>query len=216
MFNVNHIIQHSGAIIGLLVIAGIIFAESGIPVGFFLPGDTLLFTAGFFAAQHYIPITGLIIVVIIAKICGSYAGYFLGQKTGPKLFNKESSFFFRKDYLDSASSFYEKHGGKTVTLGQLFPVIRTFAPIVAGASKMNRKKFFFYNFVGAIIWAVTIPLLGFWLGHKIHNIDKYLLPLIIAATVFSFAPAGWHLFGKREKRQKIINAYKKSRADKKT
>jgi membrane-associated protein len=216
MFDINHTIQHSGSIVGLLIIAIIIFVESGIPFGFFLPGDTLLFTAGFFAAQHYLPISGLILIVIISQVAGSNLGYLLGLHAGKKLFNKESSFFFRKDYLNSAESFYEKHGGKTVTLGQFLPVVRTFAPIVAGVSKMNRKKFIYFNLFGAILWGSIIPLLGFWLGHKVHNIDKYLLPIVIIATIFSFTPAAWHLFGKRENRQKIINSYKKKRAAKKS
>lgn len=216
MFNINHSIQHSGSVVSLLLIAAIIFTESGIPIGFFLPGDTLLFTAGFFAAQHYLPISGLIIVVIIAKVLGGTVGYGIGTQAGKTLFNKEGSFFFRKDYLDSAASFYEKHGGKTVTLGQFLPVVRTFAPIVAGASRMNKQKFFYFNVIGAVVWAILLPLLGFWLGHKIHNIDKYLLPVVIIATIFSFTPAAWHLFGKRESRQKIVNAYKKKRSAKKT
>jgi membrane-associated protein len=214
MFNINHIIQHSGSLISLLVIAAVILCESGIPFGFFLPGDTLLFTAGFFAAQHYLSIYILMLVVIAAKIVGSTIGYGIGQQAGKKLFTRESSFFFRKDYLDSAESFYEKHGGKTVTLGQFLPVVRTFAPIVAGASNMNKRKFFTFNLLGAIIWGIMLPLLGFWLGHKIHNIDKYLLPLVIIATIFSFTPAAWHLFGKRENRKKIINAYKNRKTNK--
>src|ERR1035438_9908426 len=96
MFDINNTLQHSGSLISLLIIAGIIFTESGIPFGFFLPGDTMLFTAGFFAAQHYLPISGLIIVVIIAKVAGSSVGYGIGQQAGKKLFTKESSFFFRK------------------------------------------------------------------------------------------------------------------------
>jgi membrane-associated protein len=215
VFNINHIIQHSGHVVSLLIIAAIIFTESGVPFGFFFPGDTLLFTAGFFAAQHYIPISALIIIVILAKIAGSTFGYFLGLKAGRKLFNKEESFFFRKDYLDSAEGFYEKHGGKTVTLGQFFPVVRTFAPIVAGVSKMNFRKFFTFNILGAVLWGLLLPLLGFWLGHKIHNIDKYLLPLVVVATIFSFTPAAWHLFGKRERREKLVKSYRERRAKKK-
>ena len=214
MFNINDIIQHSGAVVSLLLIAGIVFAESGIPFGFFLPGDTLLFTAGFFAAQHYLPIAVLIIVVFVAKVLGSNAGYYIGKKSGKKIFSKDSSFFFRKDYLDSAELFYEKHGGKTVTFGQFLPVVRTFAPIVAGVGNMNYRKFLYFNIAGAAAWAIIIPLAGFWLGHKIHNIDKYLLPIVIIATIFSFAPAAWHLFGKRENRQKILNNYKKNRTNK--
>lgn len=216
MFSVNHVIQHSGALVGLIIIGGIILVESGIPFGFFLPGDTLLFTAGFFAAQHYLPIAGVIIVVFLAQVVGSNIGYVIGSQAGKKFFKKESSFFFRKDYLDSAEVFYERHGGKTVTLGQFIPVVRTFAPIVAGISKMDRKKFVYFNILGAALWATIVPLLGFWLGHKIHNIDKYLLPIIIIATLFSFAPAAWHLFGKKDARQKIVNSYKQKRAVKKT
>lgn len=215
MFNVNHIIQHSGSAVGLLLIAGIIFVESGLPFGFFLPGDTLLFTAGFFAAQHYLPISGVIIVVFVAQVLGSNLGYILGLHAGKRLFNRDSSFFFRKDYLDSAEAFYEKHGGKTVTLGQFIPVVRTFAPIVAGVSEMSRRKFIYFNLIGALLWALIIPLLGYWLGHKVHNIDKYLLPIVIAATVFSFTPAAWHLFGKREARQRLVDNYKNKRAAKK-
>ena len=185
------------------------------PFGFFLPGDTILFTAGFFASQGYLPIAALIAVVFFAKIAGGAIGYGIGLQAGKKLFTKKDSFFFRKDYLDSAESFYEKHGGKTITLGQFLPVIRTFAPIVAGASKMNKKIFYFYNILGAFLWALIIPLAGYWLGHKVHNIDKYLIPLVVLAMAFSFAPAAWHLFGKRENRQKIINNYKKSRSNKK-
>lgn len=215
MFDINHIIQHSGAFVSLLVIAGIIFAESGIPFGFFLPGDTLLFTAGFFAAQHYLPIAGLIAVVFFAKVLGSTAGYYIGKGAGPRLFKRENSFFFRKDYLDSSEAFYEKHGGKTVTLGQFFPVIRTFTPIVAGIGKMKFSKFMFYNVLGALVWAILMPLLGFWLGHKVHNIDKYLLPLIIVATLFSFTPAAWHLLGKRESREQLKKNYRERKNRKK-
>jgi len=216
MFDINNTLQHGGTIISLLLIAAIIFTESGIPFGFFLPGDTMLFTAGFFAAQGYLPISGLIIVVVIAKVAGGAVGYGIGTQAGKKLFKQETSFFFRKDYLDSAEVFYEKHGGKTVTLGQFIPVVRTFAPIVAGASRMNIKKFYFFNILGAILWALIIPLAGYWLGHKIHNIDKYLLPAVIIATIFSFTPAAWHLFGKRERRQQLVNNYRQSKAARKS
>ncbi|HUC95969.1 MAG TPA: DedA family protein [Candidatus Saccharimonadia bacterium] len=202
MLNIAHIIQSHSHIISLLIIGAIIFTESGIPVGFFLPGDTLLFTAGFFASQHYLPILGLILVVIVAKILGSIVGFYIGDKAGRKLFNKPNSFLFRKDYLNSAEAFYKKHGGKTVALGQFLPVVRTFSPIVAGVGKMDYKKFMFYNLLGALVWSTLIPLFGFWLGHRVTNIDKYLIPIVIAATIFSFAPAAWHLFGQHRKKSK--------------
>jgi membrane-associated protein len=199
VLNITHIIQNHSQYISLLIIAGIIFTESGIPIGFFLPGDTLLFTAGFFASKNYLSIYWLILIVLVAKVLGSLVGYYIGDKTGRKLFTKKESFFFRKDYLDSAESFYMKHGGKAVAIGQFIPVVRTFSPIVAGVSEMKFKRFMFFNFIGAICWAVIIPILGYSLGQKVGNIDKYLLPIVLLATLFSFAPAAWHLYGNRKK-----------------
>lgn len=199
MVNIANIIQSHGQLISLAIISLIIFAESGIPVVFFLPGDTLLFTAGFFASKNYINIYALIAVVIVAKILGGTAGYFIGDKAGQKLFTKKDSLFFKKEYLLKAEKFYEKNGGKTVLLGQFFPVARTFSPIVAGFSEMRFKNFLFYNFLGAAIWAVAIPLLGYWLGHKVTNIDKYILPIIILAAVITFVPALWHIIRSRKK-----------------
>lgn len=210
----NHLIHSSGPVAGTLIIGAIVFLESGIPVGFFLPGDTLLFTAGFFAAQHYLVLGWLIFMVIVAKLFGSNAGYLLGVKAGRPLFNKPDSFFFRKDFLNSAEAFYQKHGGKTVTIGQFIPVIRTFTPIVAGIAKMRVKLFLIYNFVGAVAWGIIIILLGYFVGSKVPNIDKYLLPIVLLATVFSFAPAGWHFFGKKENRDKLLSKLKRSSTSK--
>ena len=198
MFNVAHIIQSHSQLISLLIIAGIIFTESGIPIGFFLPGDTLLFTAGFFASKNYLNIFALFSVVIVAKILGGLVGYYIGDQTGRKLFTKKNSLFFRRDYLDDAEAFYEKNGGKAVILGQFLPIVRTFSPVIAGIGEMKFKRFMFYNFIGAFMWAIIVPLLGLWLGHRITNIDKYMLPIIIIAMIISFAPAIWHLFRKRK------------------
>jgi membrane-associated protein len=200
MFNVTHIIQSHSQIISLAIIAAIIFTESGIPIGFFLPGDTLLFTAGFFASTGYLNIFALMAVVIIAKSLGGLVGYYIGDQTGKKLFTKKNSLFFRREYMVQAEAFYEKNGGKAVILGQFFPVLRTFSPIIAGFGEMSFKKFMTFNFVGAFLWALIVPLLGYWLGHRITNIDKYMIPIIIIATVVSFAPALWHLFGHRKKK----------------
>jgi membrane-associated protein len=202
MLNVANIIQSHSQVISLLIIWAIIFTESGIPIGFFLPGDTLLFTAGFFASKSYINIFALICVVIVAKILGGIVGYIIGDQTGRKLFTKKDSLFFRRDYLKSAEVFYQKNGGKAVILGQFLPVIRTFSPIIAGFSEMLFKKFMLYNFLGAFLWAIIVPALGYWLGRKVTNIDKYMLPIIIIAMLISFAPALWHLFGKRKKTEK--------------
>lgn len=203
MLNVEHILQSGG----LLMVGLIIFAESGLLVGFFLPGDTLLFTAGFFAAQGKLPLGWLLLVVVLTAIIGDNVGYSFGRRTGHRIFKKEDGIIFRKEYLERASAFYERHGGKTVVLARFVPVVRTFAPIVAGAAKMERQRFFAYNVVGAGVWGVGVTLLGFWLGSKIPNIDRYLLPAVLIATVFTFAPAAYHILHEKQNRDKLVLAF---------
>ncbi len=189
MFNVTHIIESGG----LLLIALMVFAESGMLLGFFLPGDTLIFTAGFFAGIGKLPLLGLILTVILAAIAGDNTGYQIGKSAGHKLFRKEDGLIFRQSYVKKSEVFYKKHGGKTILLAQFFPIVRTFVPVVAGISHMSRKKFVAFNMVGVIIWGTAIVLLGDWLGSKIPNIDKYLLPVAGAAILLSFGPTLWHL-----------------------
>lgn len=200
MLNAAHILQSHGQVISLLIIAAIIFAESAILLGFWLPGDTLLFTAGFFASKGYINIYALSVVIIVSEIIGACLGYYIGEKTGRKLFSRKDSFFFRKEYLEKAEKFYNKNGGKAVVLGQFIAVVRTFSPAIAGLSEMKFKKFLTYNFIGAVSWAIIVPILGYQLGHKITNIDKYILPIVIISAIFAFAPALWHLLRHRPKK----------------
>lgn len=195
---------------GLLLIAGIIFAESGLLVGFFLPGDTLLFTAGFFAAQGKLPLGWLIFLVIIAAIAGYEVGYHIGGKFGKRLFSKKEGLIFRQEYLKKSEIFYEKHGGKTVMLSRFVPIVRTFAPIVAGIGNMPLPKFRIYNAAGAIIWTTSVIYLGHWLGSRIPNIDKYLLPIILLATLFTFGPTLVHLVKDKKLRNKLIDKFKRS------
>lgn len=187
--NVTEIIQ-SGS---LLVIVLIIFAESGLLIGFFLPGDTLLFPAGFLAAQGKLPLGWLLVAVILAAIAGYEAGYHIGRKFGPRLFRKKNGVLFRQEYLEKSEAFYEKHGGKTVMLSRFIPVVRTFAPVVAGIGKMPRRRFELFNVAGAAVWCTAVVLLGYWLGSKIPNIDKYILPVIGLAMLLSFGPTAYHL-----------------------
>jgi membrane-associated protein len=189
MFSSTHIIESGG----LLLIAFMIFAESGMLFGFFFPGDTLLFTAGFFAGIGKLPLLWLMLVVVIAAIAGDNTGYQIGKSLGPKLFKKKDGLIFRQSYVTLAEDFYEKHGGKTILLAQFVPVARTFVPLVAGVSHMPRKKFIVYNIVGVVIWGIGIILLGDWLGSKIPNIDKYLLPIVGLAMLISFGPMVYHL-----------------------
>lgn len=189
MLDVTHLIENGG----LLLIGAIIFAESGLLVGFFLPGDTLLFTAGFFAAQGKIPLLWLLLVVILTAIAGYEAGYRIGKKFGKRLFNKKDGLLFRQEYLEKSEIFYEKHGGKTVMLSRFVPVVRTFAPIVAGIGNMEKTRFTIFNIGGAVVWGGSIVLLGNWLGSKVPNIDKYLLPVVGLAMLFTFSPMILHI-----------------------
>lgn len=198
ILNVEKLIQSGG----LLMIAAIVFAESGLLVGFFLPGDTLLFTAGFFAAQGKLPLLPLLLVLMISAILGDNVGYSFGRRTGHRIFKKKDGIIFRQEYLLKAEDFYEKHGGKTIILARFVPVVRTFAPIVAGAAKMSREKFILYNITGAGLWCVGVTLAGYWLGSKIPNIDSYLLPIVGLAMLLSFGPAVWHLAKDKQTRRK--------------
>jgi len=198
MLDVTHLIESGG----LLLIGFIIFAESGLLVGFFLPGDTLLFTAGFFAAQGKLTLAALLAVVILAAIIGNEVGYEIGKRTGKRIFKKKDGILFREEYVERAENFYEKHGGKTIILARFIPVVRTFSAVVAGVGSMSRIRFFIYNVAGAILWCTSVTLLGYWLGSKIPNIDKYLLPIIILAMLFSFSPTFYHFIKQmREKKQ---------------
>ena len=137
-------------------------------------------------------------VIFFAAIVGDNVGYMIGKKSGPRLFKKKDGIVFRQDYVLRAEKFYEKHGGKTIIIARFVPIVRTFAPMVAGIGNMDRKKFVLYNIVGAAIWTVSVVLLGYWLGSKIPNIDHYLLPAVGIATLFTFGPTLWHLL--RDKR----------------
>jgi membrane-associated protein len=194
---------------GILMIGAIIFAESGLLIGFFLPGDTLLFSAGFFASQDKLPLLPLLFVIVITAVLGDNVGYNIGRRTGHRIFRKKDGIFFRQEYIQRAESFYEDHGGKTVTLARFIPVVRTFAPIVAGVGKMDRRKFLVYNFVGALVWGIGVTMLGFILGNKIPSIDKYLLPLVGLAMLLTFGGPLVHMLREPKARKKIIEWFKK-------
>jgi len=194
---------------GLWLIAFIVFAESGLLVGFFLPGDTLLVAAGVLAAAGSLPIGWTILVIAVAAIIGDNLGYHIGRYTGPKLFKKKDGILFRHEYVEQAQSFYEKHGGKTIAMAQFIPIVRTFAPMVAGIAKMDRRKFMAYNFVGVVTWAVTLPLLGYWIGSQIPEIGKYLEYALLAVIVISLSPAVYHIVASKKSRQKLKSYFRK-------
>jgi len=190
--------------VGYLGIFGIVFAESGMMVGFFLPGDSLLFTAGLLASQGFFNITILILGCFIAAVTGDSIGYYLGHKFGRRLFNKEDSFFFHKNHLKKAERFYEKYGGKTIILARFIPVIRAFAPVAAGIGSMKYSTFIAYNLIGGALWAIGMTLAGYYLGQWIEDIDKYLLPIIGLIIFLSILPAIVEILKDEGQRKRIF------------
>lgn len=190
---------------GVLVIALIVFVESGLLVGFFLPGDTLLIAAGMVAAQGAISIEITIAAIVLAAIIGDNVGYTIGQYSGKRLFHKKDGIFFRHEYVERAQAFYDKHGGKTIIIARFVPIVRTFAPVVAGIGKMPRKKFFMYNVVGALLWGVGLTLLGYWIGNMFPNLGHYLEYAIIGVVFLSFAFSFYHVF-KDPRSRKLLKA----------
>jgi membrane-associated protein len=176
--------------IGLFLI---VFAESGLLIGFFLPGDSLLFTAGLFASQGKFGLNLPVVLIgcFVAAVLGDQVGYLFGKRVGPSLFRRPNSRLFKQDYVLKADAFFERHGAKTIVLARFVPVVRTFAPILAGVGKMHYRTFVTYNLIGGFLWAVGITSLGALLGNSIgaDNIDKYLLPIIALIIVLSIIPA---------------------------
>lgn len=189
MFDVSHII----AVGGLALVAFIIYAEVGLMVGFFLPGDTLLISAGIFAAQGKLPIVWTIIVIAIAAILGDNTSYLIGHKLGPRLFRKKDGLIFRQEYVAKAELFYEKYGNKTALLAHWVPIIRTFSPLLAGVGKMRYRTFAIFDAAGDIAWATAVTLLGYYVGSRIPNIDHYILITLAIVIVISFGPTIYHL-----------------------
>ena len=197
---------------GLLGIFFIVFAESGLFFGFLFPGDSLLLTAGLFASRGDLNLILLIALSTIAAITGDTTGYWIGRKMGEKLFAKEESRFFKKSHLLKAQDFYNKHGGKTIVLARFMPFVRTFAPMVAGAAKMNYTAFLTYNVVGGLLWGAGLPFVGYGIGTYLRDrftpeqVDKYFLLLVIAVIGLSVAPTAVHILKDKDSRKKLIHA----------
>jgi len=168
---------------GLLMLTGIIFTETGLLLGFFLPGDSLLVTAGIFAAAGSLDLLTVLVVLSVAAVSGDQLGYWIGLTTGPKIFTREDSLFFHKRHAERAQRFYDRHGGKTIILARFIPIIRTFAPVVAGVGRMEYRKFVAYNVVGGLTWVWGLTLAGYGLGRSIPNIEKN-IHLVIAIVIF--------------------------------
>ena len=188
--NLDHFIRT----IGVIGVMAIVFAETGLLVGFFLPGDSLLFTAGFLSSQGYMDIKFLAPGVFFAAVAGNCTGYGIGHRFGRTLFTRPESKFFKPKHAEQAQAFFEKHGGKAVVLAQFTPIIRTFVPVISGVGAMRFPKFLAYNVVGALIWAAGVTLAGYWLGNTVPNVDKYLFPILIVIIGLSILPSALHVY----------------------
>jgi membrane-associated protein len=189
---------------GLVAVAIIIFAECGLLIGFFLPGDTLLFTAGLLASQQVVGLNiwTLSIICGVAAALGPLVGYWYGHLWGPRLFSREDSLLFHKRHLIRAHDFYEKHGGKALIFARFVPIVRTFAPVVAGMASMSYSRFVIYTVVGALLWGVGMSWLGFFLGSVIPDAGKYLEYIVVAIFLASIAPIAIHFMRERTRKSK--------------
>jgi membrane-associated protein len=184
---------------GYIGVFGMIFAESGLLFGFIFPGDTLLFAAGILAAKGFFNITILLLGACFFAVVGDSVGYWIGKKIGPALFKRKDSLFFKQEYVARAQHFFDNHGKKTIFLSRYVPIVRTFAPVVAGVGGMQYKTFFLWNVLGGITWCLSIGLAGYFLGTKITNIDAYILPIVIGIFVVSFLPVVYQVLSGKKK-----------------
>jgi membrane-associated protein len=168
---------------GLAGIVLVVFAETGLMVGFFLPGDSLLVTAGLFAAKGDFDIVGLNVALMIAAIAGDATGYWIGYRAGQALYSRPNSFLFRREHLVKTHEFYERHGGKTIVIARFMPIFRTFAPVVAGAANMTYRRFAAYNVVGGVGWVASMTLTGYFLGRAVPDLERH-IHIVVAVVIF--------------------------------
>ena len=193
---------------GYLGIFGIVFAESGLFIGFFLPGDSLLFTAGVLASQGYLNIMTLVVISFVGAVLGDSFGYYFGTRVGPKIFTREDSLLFHREHINRAQRFYEQHGAITLVLARFMPIIRTFAPILAGVGNMRYSVFLSYNIIGGVLWGIVVPFLGYFLGTAIPSIDRYLWPIIALIIFLSILPGIVNILRHPESRMRILGVIK--------
>lgn len=199
----------------IIGVAAVVFAESGLLIGFFLPGDSLLFATGFLihAGVLNVNIHLAVLIIFIAAVLGDSVGYTFGRRIGPRIFNRKDARLFKQEYVQNAQTFYEKHGGKTIIIARFVPIVRTFAPVVAGAGKMHYKRFLAFNIIGALLWAAGVTYAGYFLGGLFKSmgleIDQILLPLIAIVILISVLPPAIHIFKDKKNRDVFFEATKR-------
>jgi membrane-associated protein len=202
-------------LVSIVGVALVVFAESGLLIGFFLPGDSLLFTTGFLIHAGFLNINIhlAVLIIFLAAVIGDSVGYTFGRKLGPRLFKKPDARLFKQEYIQQAQKFYEKHGGKTIIIARFVPIVRTFAPVVAGASEMEYKRFLTFNVIGGLLWAAGVTYAGFLLGGVFEQIgieiDTVLLPIIAIIILISVLPPVIHILKDRKNRDALWIAIKK-------
>ena len=202
----------------ILGVALIVFAESGLLVGFFLPGDSLLFTTGFLIHAGLLPfnIHLAVLIIFIAAVIGESVGYTFGRRLGPHVLKKPDARLFKQEYVQRAQEFYEKHGPVTIIIARFVPIVRTFAPIVAGVGKMDYRRFLAYNIIGGVLWAAGVTYLGYFLGawfeHMGLEIDHVLLPIIAAIVIISVLPPAIHILKEKKNRDALMASTKRQLA----
>ncbi|MBI4215264.1 MAG: VTT domain-containing protein [Parcubacteria group bacterium] len=180
--------------VGYAGLFAIVFAESGLFIGFIFPGDSLLFTAGLLASQGYLNIWILISLLFAAAVLGDNFGYYFGRKIGPRIFVKENSLFFSKSHIARTQDFFNRHGPKAVLLARFIPIVRTFTPILAGVGSMRYPQFMVYNLIGGALWSIGIPLAAYYLGNIIPGIDQYILLIAAGIVILSFMPVAFKVW----------------------
>ena len=196
LYDVRGIVEWGGT----LMVCIIVFVETGLFMGFFLPGDSLLVTAGVFAGAGQLKLASLLSLVTLCAIAGDQIGYWIGYKAGVTLYQRKDSRFFKRRHLESAHEFYEKYGGKTIILARFVPIIRTFCPPVAGAARMRYTRYLAYDVVGGFAWVWGMILLGYTLGRTVPNIDKRIHYVIAVVIVVSLMPAAYHAWKARSRK----------------
>lgn len=194
--------------LGLPGIVTVIFIESGFPFGFFLPGDTVLFAAGLLAAKGHFSLALAIVLIFIANFAGATIGYLTGRSLGKRFIKEEDGLLFRREYVEKAEAFYKKHGGKAIVLGRFIPAVRSFVPIIAGVANMTYRKLMFYNAIGAALWALSVPLIGYFAGSWLEahgiNVDTLILPIVLLIVVVSLGGPLVHALSNRDTRKKLL------------
>lgn len=195
-----------GAPVFLAVVFVVIFAESGLLVGFFLPGDSFLFSAGLVAGIYHRPnILALVLVAFVAAVVGDQVGYQIGQRAGPRLFQREDSRWFKQDYVRRAHAFFDKHGAKAIVLARFVPIVRTFTPVIAGVGNMRYRAFVTFNVLGGALWALLATLLGWGLGKRYPKIENYLTPAAVVIVLLSVAPMIYEVLKHRREAAELID-----------